>query len=186
MRRSITLACIAAIGLCAFVPIQLLDNDAAWFAFAGAGVIVTLILVTYSIAWRSRIGFAIAAISVAAACILLTSDTTSLRERVRWIADAGPYKADVLASHPPSRRQLPHALAQHGAGAAWIRPCIWSSIPQIHCLPHRNAKRRAGLPSFRVRYTASSAWSQTGTPSASIHPKIGTTATPSRPCHSER
>jgi hypothetical protein len=110
MRRSITLACIAAIGLCAFVPIQLLDNDAAWFAFAGAGVIVTLILVTYSIAWRSRIGFAIAAISVAAACILLTSDTTSLRERVRWIADAGPYKADVLASHPPSRRQLPHAV----------------------------------------------------------------------------
>jgi hypothetical protein len=110
MPRSIALACIALIGLCGIVPLQLLGSDEAWFAFAGLGVIVTLILVIFSVAWRSKIGCAIVAIYVAAAWMLLSSDTTSLRERVRWAADGRSYKAEVLANHPSSRRQRQHAV----------------------------------------------------------------------------
>ena len=109
MIRAIGLACVALAGVLAFLPLQLLDADEAWFAFAAVAVVIALLLLILVIAWRNRPGIAILAVFIAASWLLITSNTTGLRERMRWIVYGTQAKSAVLALPNPPRGQLRHA-----------------------------------------------------------------------------
>jgi hypothetical protein len=109
-RRARRLFWVAVAGSFVFLPLQLLDSDEAWFCFACVALIVTPILIVLVFTSRSIIGVAIAAAYIVTAWALLTNDTYSLREKVRWAALAGQYKADVLATPAQPRRQLRHVV----------------------------------------------------------------------------
>jgi hypothetical protein len=101
---------LAGAGLFVFVPLQLLDYDEASFGFACVALIVSAILMFLAFTSRSLIGAAVTAAYIAAAWALLTNDIYPLREKVRWVALASQYTADVLATPAPPRRQLRHVV----------------------------------------------------------------------------